>query len=298
MRLLIDGDIIAYKAACAAESVSYSVRNRGSEDQIDRKKEGKETLIKQVGSKLIKTRIIEGPHAAISNAKNKIRTILRNVEHEDFTLFLSSPKSEVNRRSKIAKRLPYKADRPGKPENLLPVREYMLNNYDTVVAKKGEADDLLGIYQDQDTAIVSIDKDLLQIPGNHVHLDSYKSIIVSDPGTISLRRNGSKSELSGTGFMWFCAQLLIGDRIDSIVGIPGCGPVECHRLLSTAKTEEEAWNIVVKRYEREVKYGTPEQRYAGLCEMARLAWIARSDDTLYSPFINGNYLIPRIPNDD
>jgi hypothetical protein len=294
MKLLIDGDIMIFKAACAAEEVIYEVESEGRKQSIKGAAEGRKYLGGGVGRRLLKTYVVQGPEAACGNLRAKINTVLNKIPHSDYQFYLSSLKTEVNRRAKMAKRLPYKADRPSKPINYLAVREYLINNYPTVVAKEGEADDLLGIDQADNTAIVTIDKDLLQVPGNHYHLDSGAHIHVSDPGTISLGRVGSKSKLTGSGFLWFCAQLLIGDRIDSIVGIPGCGPVEATRLLSTAKTEAEAWDIVKKRYLRETKYGTEEQRYAALCEMARLAWIARSKETLYSPMINGEFIVPRI----
>ena len=70
----------------------------------------------------------------------------------------------------------YKANRPKgeKPKYLVEIRELLINEYGAVVSSDEEADDLIGIAATQlgpEAAIVaSIDKDMLQIPATHYNI--------------------------------------------------------------------------------------------------------------------------------
>jgi 5'-3' exonuclease len=95
-----------------------------------------------------------------------------------------------------------------------------------------EADDALGIAQTADTCIVSIDKDLLQIPGVHYHFVKKEFYNITPD----------------QGLRHFYMQLLMGDRIDNIPGVYGIGPVNAKRILSKCNTEEEMYHAVVAAY--------------------------------------------------
>lgn len=70
----------------------------------------------------------------------------------------------------------YKANRPKgeKPKHLVEIRELLINEYGAVVSSDEEADDLIGIAATQlgpKAAIVaSVDKDMLQIPATHYNI--------------------------------------------------------------------------------------------------------------------------------
>jgi 5'-3' exonuclease len=70
----------------------------------------------------------------------------------------------------------YKANRPKgeKPKHLVEIRELLINEYGAVVSSDEEADDLIGIAATQlgpEAAIVaSVDKDMLQIPATHYNI--------------------------------------------------------------------------------------------------------------------------------
>lgn len=105
----------------------------------------------------------------------------------------------------------YKANRRDvpKPVHLGPIREHLVAEWNAKVTDGIEADDAMGIAQMADitqaTIICSIDKDLLQIPGNHY--------------------NFVKQELSYVhpidGLRFFYYQLIMGDRTDNIFGYDG-----------------------------------------------------------------------------
>jgi DNA polymerase-1 len=86
-----------------------------------------------------------------------------------------------------------------------------------------EADDVLGLlqtranlYSDIDTCIVSIDKDMLTIPGKHLNPNK-------DDGVIEVSQ-------ADADFNWMM-QTLCGDRVDNYKGAPGIGPGRASKLL-------------------------------------------------------------------
>lgn len=115
----------------------------------------------------------------------------------------------------------YKANRKDmpRPEWLQPVREYLVLNHGAKICDGIEADDALGIAQNksleniegnpigshEETVIVSVDKDLLMIPGKHYNFvkDEHSTVTALD------------------GKRWFYVQLILGDKADNIFGYDG-----------------------------------------------------------------------------
>lgn len=92
--------------------------------------------------------------------------------------------------------------------------------FDTARISSLEADDVLGILSDEcplleETIIVSIDKDLLQIPGWHWR-PHHRKLVHQSPGNALYQ---------------FVLQWLTGDSTDGIPGIPGVGPKKAERLI-------------------------------------------------------------------
>lgn len=117
--------------------------------------------------------------------------------------------------------------------------------------------------------IVSIDKDLQQIPGRHYNFDK--------PDL------GVNEVTSHQATLFFYTQVLTGDATDGYSGCPGIG-AKGAKILEGVTTSTEAWESIVKAYEK-----------AGLSEndallQARLARILRHGDyslstgvTLWTP---------------
>lgn len=104
----------------------------------------------------------------------------------------------------------YKANRKDKPKPLWlqEVREYLVTVWNAQICDGIEADDALGIAQCnsyEESVIVSIDKDMLQIPGNHFNF------VASTWSHISPRQ----------GWHHFYTQLIMGDKSDNILGFDG-----------------------------------------------------------------------------
>ena len=155
-----------------------------------------------------------------------INSILDGVNRDTYRLFLTSD-DHSNFRYDIAKTKPYKANRGKKPVYYNELRGYLIVHWNAEVVRGQEADDAIGINMDvefyQNPVIVSTDKDLDQIPGTHYNFKTGKLYEIEDGQSLELSSNRRK--LTGGGYAWFYAQMLMGDSTDNIPGISGCGPV-------------------------------------------------------------------------
>jgi len=115
----------------------------------------------------------------------------------------------------------YKAHRTQEPPKHLAAIKKHLREMENVVWQDGlEADDILGILHTRnpkyETVIVTIDKDLKQIPGRHYNPDRDTHFTVS--------------EEEGERYRWL--QVLTGDPGDNYPGIPGIGPKKAEKMLA------------------------------------------------------------------
>ena len=136
-KVLIDGDIVAYRAAFATQDYSY----KEAEDKVD---ELMDYIISDT---------IEFPFPS----------------KEDFQTYLTG---KTNFRFDIAKSHPYKGNRKDteKPKHLASARQHMMNKYNAIVSENEEADDLIAkaaAALDYNCVVASIDKDMLQLPCWH-----------------------------------------------------------------------------------------------------------------------------------
>ena len=183
MIALIDGDIVAWRAAATAEQDDFWI--------------------------------------AKARANETIRRILATLGTDKYMMFLSG---EENFRKEIDPS--YKANRTApSPRHLEDLKVYLVEEWAALVCDGIEADDALGINQNEDTIICSIDKDLLQIPGKHYNFVREETYDISE----------------FTGLFNFYKQMLTGDRTDNVTGIPGVGPVKASRILAGIGTERESF---------------------------------------------------------
>ena len=201
--LLIDTDFLAYKAAQA------------SEEGIDF---GDDVIVAQSNfSQCLK--IFE----------RELRKVTTAMMDEEFILYFSSPR---NFRKEIFDG--YKGHRNRrKPLGYIRLVNHCHDNYRTVLRDTLEADDSLGMdatkYPEEDTIIVSPDKDMRQIPGVLWNLtDDVQEITKED------------------GDRWHLMQALAGDPTDVYPGCPGIGMKRAADLLDKAKSP---WQAVCKAFE-------------------------------------------------
>lgn len=136
----------------------------------------------------------------------------------------------------------YKANRTGVPPiGLGRVKEWLAETYGSKTKPNLEADDVLGILATHPRlikgrkVIVSMDKDLQQIPGEHLHGR------FPEEGVFRVT-----SEFA-TRFLW--QQVLQGDASDGYAGLPGCGPKGAQKLLAGVQLADIE-STVVAAYEK------------------------------------------------
>lgn len=131
----------------------------------------------------------------------------------------------------------YKANRKGKDKPQFLNAAYAgLHEYPTRGFKKLEADDVMGVLQgqlEQPTVIVSIDKDMCQIPGLLFNPDK-----------------GLKNITKDEGLRWFYTQWLCGDTIDHYPGLPKVGPKRAAPVVAAAASEGSVMPIIEAFRER------------------------------------------------
>lgn len=207
MLALLDGDIFCYRSAAAAENEDEGIAKYYLDKLID--------------------------------------DCLANTMADEFKLFLTG---NTNFRFQVYPE--YKANRLNvpKPRHLAYLRDYVQKTYSASVSEGCEADDDLGVAQctsSVPTVIVSLDKDLLQIPGKH-----YSWRI--EGGTPDKRwvKEAIHREITPLeGKRWFYTQMLSGDTSDNIKGVAGIGKVKAEKLMADKSlTENDMFNIVRDLY--------------------------------------------------
>jgi hypothetical protein len=181
----------------------------------------------------------------------------------DFNSYQGYLTGKKNFRNDIAITAPYKGNRKAaKPVHYQLLRDYMQSAWDFIMIEDQEADDAIGIaayeMQPGEYCICSIDKDLDMLRGDHYNF-------VKDEHYHITEEQGIKN---------FYKQILVGDRVDNIIGIKGIGPVKAERLLKECKTEKEMYLAILEAYKGDDKR---------VLENARLLWIRREQNQLWSP---------------
>lgn len=180
-----------------------------------------------------------------------------------------------NYRFERATSKPYKARKSQRPLHYYNLRAYALATHGCRIAVGMEADDLLAMEQQADlsTIICSRDKDLRQVAGMQYSWEcgaqpGWGPKCVSHIGELSLSEKG---KLSGEGMKFFYAQLIMGDPVDTIPGLPRGGPAMAYKALAECESEEEMYAAVKELYEK--KMGDSWREY--LQEQADLLWMVR-----------------------
>ena len=161
----------------------------------------------------------------------------------DPMIFCFSGKSYNTFRYKISIQKEYKGNRKNdnltfeerklKLELMNEAMEAIMAEHVTLIFDDLEADDIVSMLQDDDTYILSKDKDLKQIPGYHYNFETNKTVLITPEEAIR----------------FLATQLLTGDSTDNIMGIKGCGPKTAEKILKDV-TDKNLINAVFKEYKR------------------------------------------------
>jgi len=150
----------------------------------------------------------------------------------------------------------YKGNRKqAKPKWYNDIREYLLHCYNTQVVDGMESDDgmAIAITSNPNSICCSRDKDLRTVQGWHycwgTKTTAEKPLEwISKHGYLELQLHNNKRVLKGGGNMFLYAQSLIGDKVDNIVGVKGCGEVGAYDILKDCTTEYELYSAVLDKY--------------------------------------------------
>ena len=180
------------------------------------------------------------------------------VDTDSHELFLTG---KTNFRNDIAVTAPYKGNRKDvkKPKHLPLLREYLQTAWGASVSDGQEADDDIATRATElgdESIIVSIDKDFMQVPTWHYNfVKKVKKYVTPEEG-----------------LRFFYKQVLTGDSADNIKGIYRVGEVTATKMLADAKTEEELYACCVEAMGAE-----------RVLENARLLWLRRQTNQMWEP---------------
>lgn len=205
---------------------------------------------------------------------DRIESIKEEVEaDEPCTYYLTG---DTNFRFDLATVKPYKGTRKGvKPWHFDNLTVYMRDVLNAVITDGIEADDLITVdhlASGGSTIICSRDKDLRQVPGWFYSWELGKQAqfgpyLVPQEGWLKM---GEKNKLTGCGLAFFYSQMLTGDVVDNVPGLPGCGPVKAYKIITEHTTN--VWPQVVCREYAEHYGDYWEDR---VLEQGRLLWMTR-----------------------
>ena len=221
--LLIDADVLAFEASVIAEcSVEWK----------------DELWTVHADMALAKARVV-----------NRVEEFKEKLKSDNVVMCLSD---RANFRRKLYPEYKSNRSKSRLPIILRQVKQWIIEELGGVMWANLEADDVISILatdkaMDEETIIVSIDKDFKGVPG--IYFDYNKG------------EYHQPSEEEADNF--HLIQTLMGDATDGFSGVPKIGPVTAKKLLDK---EGYTWDTVVKAYEK-----------AGLTEQDALinAWMAR-----------------------
>jgi|TARA_Y100000296_G_scaffold40362_2_gene46550 hypothetical protein len=270
MKALIDADIIVYWSANHCQTNYYNVIDKDGEvlQEYDSKRHAQNGL-EDINTlwKLQASETEESPYSVVSGKiiiepwsecvefiTDFIKSLVKKTKADEYELHLSG---HTNFRKDIAVTKPYKGNRKGyKPFYYQKVRDYLIEELGALVSEDEEADDTLAIAQTNDkdnTIICTIDKDLWTVPG----------------AKYDFKREESSYVTEYDGIRHFQYQMLAGDPVDNIQGVPKIGPVKAKKILGDYDDIQTTWNIIRDYYKD--SYGDDCNDI--MLEMGRLLWI-------------------------
>jgi len=268
---LIDGDIIVYRAAFACQKTVYTHVPTGEfftgkqkandwlVETLDGPEKGVRAWIKEHWNEEDwEMEVIVEPINNLHFLINKfIEDIMKETGAVNYQVYLSPRKCF---RHEIATVKEYKSGRPEGPKLKHSARKFLLDFYDATVPENLEADDAMGMAQTTTTVICSNDKDLQQVPGRHYNFVTDEHMIVD----------------MYEADCWFFTQLLSGDAVDAIPGLPGIADKKARKIVDEfAGAHKELVEYVKQLYVD--NYGPEGEEI--MKEMAQLVYILRPGDT-------------------
>ena len=208
------------------DSIPYSDRKRLAFDYII------DTAIDRMGNKLLKV------YDAIENTGIKL---------DIPELYITHCKDSIRKNISVD----YKAKRK-RNKWVSEIRQRLINEGNVIWDNQYEADDLIADRakelneQGKEYIIVSIDKDLKQIPG--WHFSYYPMEVFDSDGNKYSQMKGLSHVTPYDSWKMLAYQVIAGDHGDGIKGIPGLGEAKTLPLIQHCKTYHDFLRAVTKAY--------------------------------------------------
>ncbi len=237
-KILVDGDLVVFRSAFAAEKAHYTIRYRYTANdemftqQFDTSRE-LEDFVKLnhiTDYEKERYRIVEPVEAVYRNLDGLMEQIMSATSCQTPIVYLTG---RGNFRRMITPSYKANRDPTMRPRFEVEAREYLTRRYRAYTIPGIEADDSIGLEMDEESVCVSLDKDLDMLAGNHYNWvrDEFYAITPEQAHT-----------------NLYC-QMLMGDTADNVFGVPGIGPVKAHKLLDAMN--ETAQREVVRAFYRD-----------------------------------------------
>ena len=234
---------------------------------------------------------------ALQLVKRKLSEIKTKCAADKMEIYIGGP---TNFRNEVAITKTYKGTRSSKkPQHYKAMREYMKNKYGAVESDGIETDDVVsillyedfveneGIPEECEVVCASPDKDLNNTPGWHYNYQKDKLYWVSE---IQAARH-------------FAYQLLTGDKVDNIPGLPyctpsiveefgltkaaqrDCGEGSAKKIMEKIPTDENPLPYVYRCYASwALNEGMENYYHEYLTEQGQLLWMLRERDFFGVPY--------------
>lgn len=265
--LLVDGDILAYRASAAAEKKSVKVIHKSGQHKVFK---NRTEFKKFLESREQKERIVEYTFEdvvepeSVELALNTIKGMLSKLDSITF-----ADKREVyisgkdNFRTNLLLPTKYKAGRDDtvRPVHLDAAKEYLLDHQSAIRAVKIEADDILSVraYEEIEKGNIAIiasnDKDTYQAEGVFMFDFTKENPVLFEIPTVGELRK-VKTQVKGEGLKFLAFQLLAGDTADDYCpyylakknsGVV-YGAASAYKDIADLDFQDEILNKVIERY--------------------------------------------------
>lgn len=289
--VLIDGDISAYRAASATDGKCYCVYAPG----LDPKKIGyREFKYKKDADKHAAelSKSYHGVTTETAYSPEPVERCYYNIDAEIESILEEVSKTygrpvvpyvfitgKKNFRQVIHP--DYKRERKAtrKPAHLKAAKQHLIDKWDAQLVEGYEADDLLAIEATSrsvgEFVIASLDKDLLQIPGDHYNFVKKKFQVITPE--------------EGRHRFWI--QSLMGDKVDGIQGLWKVGPKTSEAILEdllNKGSDFDYYRRIIETYAERLGAEDDEshEEYLGrvvrtVSQTCRLLWLCRDYDTTW-----------------
>jgi hypothetical protein len=265
--LIVDGDLVAYKHAAAAETRTIIAKHlkSGREKEFGTRTEFKKFLAdKEIEFKPEVYEITDHQHPvdisfAIGTVNKSIEKLLESTWCDELEIYIGSGKTF---RHDLPLPTPYKDNRQDtiKPVHLTAVRNHLRRKYKAKVVDNGmEVDDVVTIrayeclQNDQEAVLASVDKDSYQSQGIHLFNWTDEEPKIHLVPTIGHLRK-VKSTIKGDGLIFLALQVLSGDTADTYkpyeLSKVSYGPAKAMKALEGCTTEQEILKVIISEFKR------------------------------------------------